>query len=78
MIIWDFSVITALTMILALGVVLGVWISYTFSKDPVGPLAGGEFFRQCGFCSYLYLDYLKKNIGRCPRCGSYVSPIQKA
>jgi len=78
MIIWDFNVILALGITLCLGVVLACWVFYTLSS---GPTLGGagrpdylrdrEFFQQCGFCGYLYFDYLKRTPGHCPRCGSY-------
>ncbi len=77
MIIWDFSVIVALGIILSLGIVIILWVFYTLSGGRTGPrgraetLSHREFFRQCGFCGYLYFDYFKKVHGACPRCGSY-------
>jgi hypothetical protein len=87
MIIWDFNVIVAFGITLSLGVVLVCWVFYTLSRgrhdggpSRTGPLSDREFFRQCGFCGYLYFDYFKKAPGHCPRCGSYqdVPSIQKA
>ena len=85
MVIWDFNVIVAFGIILSLGIVIVLWVFYTCGGH-TGP--GGraevlndlEFFRQCGFCGYLYFDYFKKIPGHCPRCGSYqdVSSVQKA
>jgi hypothetical protein len=81
MIIWDFNVIVALGITLSLGVVIVLWVFYTLSRGSIdrtrtgyaGTLSDREFFRQCGFCSYLYFDYFKKEPGSCPRCGSYQS-----
>jgi len=69
MIIWDFNVIVALGITLSLGVVIVLWVFYTAGRAE--PLGNREFFRQCGFCGYLYFDYLKKVPAHCPRCGSY-------
>ena len=71
MIVWDFNVIVALAITLSLGVVITLWLFYTINSGPQGSWTDREFFRQCGFCGYLYLDYLKKEPGNCPRCGSY-------
>jgi len=78
MIVWDFNVIVALTITLSLGVVILGWMFYTPSEGgaghgPKGALSDREFFRQCGFCGYLYFDYFKKAPAHCPRCGSYDS-----
>jgi len=79
MIIWDFNVIVALGIILSLGIVIVFWVYYTLNNDGAEILSQREFFRQCGYCSYLYFDYFKKTHGACPRCGSYqdVSSAQK-
>ena len=79
MIIWDFNVIVALGITLSLGIVIILWVFYTVNSGlmdrthtgSTGPLSNREFFRQCGFCGYLYFDYFKKAPGCCPRCGSY-------
>jgi len=73
MIIWDFNVIVALTITLSLGVVIILWVVYTINVSRSEVLSDREFFRQCGFCGYLYFDYFKKAQGSCPRCGSYQS-----
>lgn len=71
MIIWDFNVIVAFGMTLALGLVISVWVFYTLNRGPEEIPKNLEFFRQCLFCGYLYFDYFKKMPCRCPRCGSY-------
>jgi len=71
MIIWDFNVIIALGITLGLGVVIICWVTYTLSAGRSASFSDREFFRQCGFCGYLYFDYFKKEHGVCPRCGSY-------
>jgi len=71
MIVWDFNAITALGITLSLMVVLILWIIYTLRKGSGQLLSDREFFRQCGFCSYLYFDYFKRTPRSCPRCGSY-------
>ena len=80
MIIWDFNIIVALGITFSLGVVIVPWVFYTLNRGPryggagrIEPLGDREFFRQCGFCGYLYFDYFKKDLGACPRCGSYQS-----
>ncbi len=79
MIVWDFNVIVALGITLSLGIVIAGWVFYTLSGGSTEVLGDREFFRQCGFCGYLYFDYFKKVLGACPRCGSYhnVSSAQK-
>lgn len=80
MIIWDFNAIVALGITLSLGVVIVLWMFYSFrgglmNQTPAGgrgeSLSDCEFLRQCGFCGYLYFDYFKKVPAHCPRCGSY-------
>ena len=71
MIIWDFNVIIALAITISLGVVIVLWVFYTLSAGRTEVKSNREYFRQCGFCGYLYLDYFKKTPGHCPRCGSY-------
>jgi len=74
MIIWDFNVIVALGITFSLGVVIVTWVFYTLSGRRHGVADHDrEFFRQCGFCGYLYFDYFKREPGHCPRCGSYQS-----
>ena len=70
---WDFNVIIALGITLGLGVVIAGWLFYTLSGSSIERCREGEFFRQCGFCGYLYFDYFKKSPAHCPRCGSYQS-----
>jgi hypothetical protein len=71
MIIWDFNVIIALGITLGLGVVILSWVLYNLNRKNEPVVSNREFFRQCGFCGYLYFDYFKKELGTCPRCGSY-------
>ena len=71
MIIWDFNVIVAFGITLALGLVISAWVFYTLNRGPEEISNNLEFFRQCVFCGYLYFDYFKKMPCRCPRCGSY-------
>jgi hypothetical protein len=71
MIIWDFNVIVAIGITLSLGIVIALWLFYTLNVGRGEPSNHREFFRQCGFCGYLYFDYFKKAHGACPRCGSY-------
>ncbi|MDE2028144.1 MAG: hypothetical protein KGK03_02890 [Candidatus Omnitrophica bacterium] len=71
MFIWDFNVIVALSLGLALTVVLAAWVFYTLKRRRPAVLSEQEFFKQCGFCGFLYFDYSKKSPGTCPRCGSY-------
>ena len=71
MLIWDFNVIVALGITLTLGVVITLWVYYTLSAGRCEALSDREYFRQCGFCGYLYFDYFKKHPAHCPRCGSY-------
>lgn len=73
MIIWDFNVIVALLITLALGVVFSLWIYYTLGRGRTLSENDREYFRQCAFCGYLYFDYFKRKQGACPRCGSYQS-----
>jgi hypothetical protein len=72
MFIWDFSAIFAVALILTVGLVLALWIRYNFYRD--GQQVEGailEYFRQCSYCGYVYLDYSKKSPCYCPRCLSY-------
>jgi hypothetical protein len=80
MIIWDYSAIVAMAVTFILSVVIGLWVFYTFKRGPLDVPVDSEAFTECRFCGYLYFDYSKKEIGACPRCGSYqnVSSIQKA
>ena len=72
MFIWDFSAIFAVGLILAIGVVLTLWVRYNLARDKqAAPEPVAEYFRQCHFCGYVYLDYFKKDPCRCPRCLSY-------
>ncbi|MBF0571602.1 MAG: hypothetical protein HQL12_06980 [Candidatus Omnitrophica bacterium] len=71
MIIWNFNVVVALGITFCLGVVIICWLFYTLNGGRKEALSDWEFFRQCGFCGYLYFDYFKKEPGNCPRCGSY-------
>lgn len=73
MFIWDFGALFAVSLILSIGLVLTLWIRYNFKREAqevVGDSVG-DYFRQCNYCSYVYLDYFKKNPCRCPRCLSY-------
>ncbi len=72
MFIWDFSALFALVLILCVGLVLTWWIVYNLNRDK----QGGEdriieYFRQCHYCGYVYLDYFQNSPCRCPRCMSY-------
>ncbi len=73
MIVWDFNVIVALSISLGLAIVLGLWIFYTKRKGSAGQDARDyPYLKQCSFCTYLFLDYLRRDHVRCPRCGSYL------
>ncbi len=72
MFIWDFSAIFAVTLILSLGLVLTLWVRYNLNRDRQGLKETiVEYFRQCNYCAYVYLDYLRRTPCRCPRCLSY-------
>ena len=72
MFIWDFTAVFAVILIVLLGVVFVLRLFYTLNRgldfkesSPV------EDFRQCGYCGYVYMDHLKRDPCRCPRCLSY-------
>ena len=71
MIVWDINVIAALVITLCLGVVIALWVLYTLKSVRAEIGEDRQYFRQCGFCAYVYFDYTKKIHGHCPRCGSY-------
>lgn len=72
MFIWDFNAIFAVVLIVLLSVVFTLRLVYTLNrrldfKDSQQPAD----FRQCGYCGYVYMDYIKYEPCRCPRCLSY-------
>ncbi len=72
MFIWDFNVIFAIFLIVFIGLVIGWGIFYTLGRDKVSRGVLMEpYFKQCLYCGHTYLDYLKHDPSRCPRCKSY-------
>ncbi len=73
MFIWDFSAIFAVVLILSLGLVLTMWMRYNSNRDHQQGVAEAvsEYFRQCHYCGYVYLDYARRDPCSCPRCLSY-------
>lgn len=69
MFVWNFNVLIAVLVTLGLGLVFGLWLFYTKDTGHEEAPGHGEFFRQCGFCGYLFFDYGLR--GRCPRCASW-------
>ena len=72
MFIWDFNALLAIALFFALAIVFGLWVFYTLNGHP-GFLEAqqAEDIRQCGYCGYVYTDYLHRDTCRCPRCQSY-------
>ncbi len=77
MFIWDFSVIVALAGTIAVGVVICLWI--LSSRKPRLPslFKDAQAFKQCPYCSYVFLDYLNRKGLPCPRCHSYLDDIKE-
>jgi hypothetical protein len=69
MFIWDFNAIFVFVLFLLFGIVFAIRAFYTLKRQPESREDG--YFRQCLYCSYVYMDYLKLSPCRCPRCLSY-------
>jgi len=72
MFIWDFTAVFAVGAILMLTIVMSAWVIYTLNRS--SPLVGFQVasnFRHCHYCGYVYFDYLKMHVNRCPQCLSY-------
>jgi hypothetical protein len=64
----DLAISLSLTLILLL--VIGSWLRYTIKEDSSLKETGD--LTQCPYCSYVFIDFLKKEIKICPRCESYI------
>jgi hypothetical protein len=72
MFIWDYSAIFAVILIILLGIVFGMGVFYTLNRRlQAATSVEAAYFRQCHYCGYVYMDYLKREPCRCPRCLSY-------
>ncbi len=72
MFIWDFTALFAVWGFLFLTIVLLMWVFYTLRRaKPLAVFKDVENFRHCVYCGYVYLDYFKADVCRCPRCFSY-------
>ena len=73
MITLDFSLSVAIFSSLALALVLGRWIIYTYHVDGEASfLQKKEDLIVCPYCTHLFFDYRKQKVKICPRCESYV------
>lgn len=72
MFVWDFSAIFAVALIFGVGLVLTLWITYNSYRDQqTSEDLVAQYFQQCRYCGYVYLDYLRRDPCCCPRCSSY-------
>lgn len=71
MFIWDINALFAAALIIVLGIVFIKWMAYTFIKAKGKQGVASSVFRQCHYCGYVYMDYLKRNPCKCTRCLSY-------
>lgn len=73
MFIWDFTALFAVFVIVFLGIVLSMWMFYTLNvaKSPKIFNEGANFWN-CKYCGHVFVEYVKRDILRCPRCLSYL------
>jgi hypothetical protein len=70
--VWDYTAFFSALILFLVGIVFAAWVSYTLSGNlKRNRVQEAEYFRQCQYCSHVYLDYLKRSPCRCPRCLSY-------
>jgi len=65
------SLIISITLIL----VISSWFRYT--KEESRSLKQTKDVVQCPYCSYVFVDFLKKEIKTCPQCESYIEKKEK-
>lgn len=76
MFIWDFSGIITLSITLCLALVVGLWLFYTAKDAPAKISEEWQDLQQCPYCSYVFLDPLKKKGLFCPRCRSFMDDLK--
>jgi len=64
----DFAISLVISSILLLVIIS--WFRYTIKEK--SSLSQPGDVTQCPYCSYIFKDFLKKEIKICPRCESYI------
>lgn len=72
MIALDFYFAIAAYLSLAIVLVLGPWIFYTYN-DKDSMVIESQYLRQCPYCTHLFFDYDESKLTMCPRCESYIA-----
>ena len=67
----DFAFAVAIFLFVAILLVIGWWIFYTY-KDEESMRIESKNLQQCPYCTYLFFDYSADNFAICPRCESYI------
>ena len=66
----DLATAISVYLIISICIVFVLWIFYNY-RDMKSQQNSGEF-RQCPYCTFLFLDVIKKTAPTCPRCHSYL------
>lgn len=66
----NFDIAVGLFFTIVLLLVIGSWIRYTM--DDERSLKKSADLAQCPYCSFIFIDFSRKEIKVCPRCESYV------
>ena len=70
----DFFLAIAIYLFLAIGLVIGWWIFYTYREDD-SMYIESRYLQECPYCSYLFFDYRESELKICPRCESYIEAV---
>ena len=70
MIVINLDIAISLLLSLIFLLVIGSWLMYT-NKEEAEEKKSAHVV-QCPYCSFVFLDRLKKEIQVCPRCESYI------
>ena len=54
------------------------WIIYNCSEDKNNAHNETKYLEQCPYCTYLFMDYNKKELQVCPHCKSYIDTKTQA
>ncbi len=68
----DLSWSMAAFLLTILILVIGHWLLYTRNGADLERTKYSDVMRQCYYCNFVFFDFKKKDLVRCPRCQSYL------